>query len=272
MASDIKSARRVLEIFEYFAERRAPAPVMEVAKALGYPQSSTSVLLRSLVALGYLDHDRRQRLFAPNIRLALIANWIQAQSFGEEQVAQQMERLRAVVGESVILGLQNGPYVQYAYILETQEQAIRWHLRIGTLRPMTHAALGQVLLSAKPEGESRLIVRRLNAELEPRLRVDEAEFMKRLQRIRRHGYAVSDGTLTPGAVVLAMMLPPGGGAEPVTAPIAIGIGGPAERLKPRQQEILAHMRIILGSGAAPEAADAAQQAAAPQRRPRKAAA
>jgi DNA-binding IclR family transcriptional regulator len=272
MASDVKSARRVLEIFEYFAERRAPASVMEIAKALGYPQSSTSVLLRSLVELGYLDQDRRLRLYAPNIRLALIGNWIQAQSFGEAQVAQQMERLRSTIGETVILGLQNGTQVQYAYILETQEQAIRWHLRIGTLRPMTHAALGQVLLSVKPEADSRLIVRRLNAELEPRLRVDEAEFMQKLQRIRRQGYAVSDGALSPGAIVLAMMLPPGAGSAPVATPIAIGIGGPAERLKPRQQEILAQMRAVLGAGSAPDADTDALRTAAPQRRARKAAA
>jgi len=50
----VKSAKRVLEIFEFFAERKRPASVGDVVEALGYPQSSTSALLKSLVQLRYL--------------------------------------------------------------------------------------------------------------------------------------------------------------------------------------------------------------------------
>jgi DNA-binding MarR family transcriptional regulator len=49
LGATVKSARRVLEIFEYFASHQAPATVSEIADALGYPRSSTSVLVRSLV-------------------------------------------------------------------------------------------------------------------------------------------------------------------------------------------------------------------------------
>ena len=41
----VKSAGRVLEVFEFFAHRHAPATVSEVTAALGFPLSSTSVLL-----------------------------------------------------------------------------------------------------------------------------------------------------------------------------------------------------------------------------------
>ena len=59
------------EVFEFFAERQAPARLTEVARALGYPASSTFVLLKSLRSLGYLDYDRNDRTFLPTLRSAL---------------------------------------------------------------------------------------------------------------------------------------------------------------------------------------------------------
>ncbi len=42
----VKSAGRVLQIFEFFDEVRREANVVEICATLGYPQSSTSALLR----------------------------------------------------------------------------------------------------------------------------------------------------------------------------------------------------------------------------------
>jgi len=72
----VKSAARVLEVFEYFAGRKTPATVGEVCSALGYPQSSTSVLLKSLLTLGYLSYDQSSRRYAPSVKVASLSEWI----------------------------------------------------------------------------------------------------------------------------------------------------------------------------------------------------
>ena len=72
----VKSAARVLEVFEYFAGRRTPATVGEVCNALGYPQSSTSVLLKSLFTLGYLSYDQGSRRYSPSVKVATLGEWI----------------------------------------------------------------------------------------------------------------------------------------------------------------------------------------------------
>src|SRR3546814_16050692 len=59
----VKSAGRVLEILEYFDDLQRQSTVMEIADALGYPQSSTSALLRSLVGMGYLNYDAHARTY-----------------------------------------------------------------------------------------------------------------------------------------------------------------------------------------------------------------
>ena len=61
MHPTVKSAARVFEVLEYFDRIRRAATVMEIARTLDYPQSSTSVLLRSMVELGYLEQDPARR-------------------------------------------------------------------------------------------------------------------------------------------------------------------------------------------------------------------
>src|SRR3546814_12145725 len=70
--SVVKSAGRALQILEYFDDARREANMIDISRALHYPESSTSILLRSLVALGYLDYDRRKRTYRPNSRVRLL--------------------------------------------------------------------------------------------------------------------------------------------------------------------------------------------------------
>jgi DNA-binding IclR family transcriptional regulator len=48
---DVKSARRVFEALEYFDRERGTLGLKEIAGHLGYPSSSASVLLRSIVGV-----------------------------------------------------------------------------------------------------------------------------------------------------------------------------------------------------------------------------
>ena len=68
----VKSAARVLEVCEFFASRRMPATVRDICHGLGYPQSSTSVLLKSLHTLGYLAYDAAARCYIPASRVTLL--------------------------------------------------------------------------------------------------------------------------------------------------------------------------------------------------------
>lgn len=79
----IKSARRVLEVFEFFASRQEAATVMDVARELGYPQSSTSTLLKSLLKVGYMSYDRHSRRYMPTLRIVLLGTWLQQTMYSE---------------------------------------------------------------------------------------------------------------------------------------------------------------------------------------------
>ncbi|MHC2308715.1 DNA-binding IclR family transcriptional regulator [Bradyrhizobium elkanii] len=72
----VKSAMRTFAVLEFFRKTKRAASVTEISSALEMPQSSTSVLLRCLVELNYLEYERKTRLFIPSYRVNLLGDWI----------------------------------------------------------------------------------------------------------------------------------------------------------------------------------------------------
>jgi hypothetical protein len=106
-SSTAKSAQRAFEILELFGERRTPLSVMDVVRALDYPQSSTSMLLKGLHAFGYLNYDSRQRRYSPTARVALLGAQITRGFFFSGDLAKLAYDLQARTGEEVLFGMQN---------------------------------------------------------------------------------------------------------------------------------------------------------------------
>src|SRR5437867_633342 len=100
----VKSAMRTFEVLELFAERRRPMALYEIYSELGYPQSSTTNLLKSMVLLGYLNYNRVKRTYLPTMRLNLLGNWvagyIQAEGGFRDLVNEMQRRTDETVGLS----------------------------------------------------------------------------------------------------------------------------------------------------------------------------
>lgn len=237
-SSAIKSVERTLGLFEFFRERKRAATVGEIASALSWPQSSTTMLLKSLLNLGYLDYTPQTRRFRPTYRVAVLGNWIQKSLFKSGPLTDIMEAIGEETGETVLLGSQNGARQQYVHIVPGR-QTILFALQIGIMRPMTLTALGCALLTRKTNEEIRAIVRRNNADAEdPAQRVQERQFMLDIEAMRDQGFAESEGKMTPGANVIAMLVP----EQPDLAPLAIGVGGPIARIHEQRDKIIRSMR------------------------------
>ena len=244
--SVVKSAQRVLAILEYFQERRRSATVGDIAGALRLPQSSASMLVKSLVALGYLEYGEKSRLLRPSYRVALLGNWIQKSFFKHGPLTDTMEAIQQDIGETVVLGRQNGPLMQYVHIVDAS-YAVRLIIHVGTLRPMARSALGLMLLAQRPEHQIRAIVRRNNADAEDgELRVNERALLAEIEEIRRQGFAESNGRMVSSATTIAMLVP----ADRKATPLAIGVGGPIERISRRREEIIDVLRRHLAALAA----------------------
>jgi DNA-binding IclR family transcriptional regulator len=228
-AATVKSATRVLEIFEYFDEVRRPVTIQDVAQALSYPHSSTAALLKSLVSLGYLEHDDRGRTFFPSIRISLLGNWVEAEALPIRNVQRLMRRLSADTKCTIILAARLGDHAQYIKVIQGTSP-IRFHVKPSTRRILAFSTIGRVLLSELPLLEARRLIQDALAAM-PERRASTQEIEDELQRIRKRGFALYSDLVTPGATMLAMPIPTG----PSGRPVAIGIAAPKVYFRSRKQ-------------------------------------
>lgn len=239
MNDTVKSARRVLEVLEYFAERQRPATVEEIRQALDYPQSSTSVLLHSLATLGYLSQEQGTRRFQPTIRIALLGSWLIEDTGRGRNPPAMMRRLSAATGDMILLGTQQGMNAVYVKI-EQATNPIRFHMKQGACRPLCTTAIGRALLSSKSDTEIGLIVRRANAERDASdPLMSPSEIIDAVRHGRKLGYFLTKGMVTPGAAVIAMRLD-GLGEHP---PLAVGIGAPIDRIESELSNFVELLRM-----------------------------
>jgi IclR family KDG regulon transcriptional repressor len=243
----IKSAERTLALFEMFSLYQRPLGVGEISKALDAPQPSVSMLVRNLASLGYLEHDRAARTYVPTLRIMLLGSWIHRRFSQEHNLETRLDELVARLGETVVVGIQNGIHSQYV-LAQLPEDPHRLEVQSGLLRPITCTAVGRVLLSLKPDAEIEAIVRRCNAEVEEdRLRVRPSAFMEMIEAIRAQGYARTGGDMTPGQAVIAISIP-----GPIgKMPMAVGVGGKIDRVAEKEDEILAALEEFRSASPAP---------------------
>jgi DNA-binding IclR family transcriptional regulator len=229
----VKSAARVLEIFEYFDDLQRKSTVMEIADALGYPQSSTSALLRSLVGLGYLIYDPPGRTYITSSRVALLGSWVNSQFVVEGSLISMLKELNEKTGDTIVLAMRNGLYVQYIHVVQATSHA-RLHMALGTVRPIAASGAGYAVLSAMSTTEVTRLVMRINAEAEeghPLIQL--RELLDELALIRRKGYAFTCNMVTPGGGMIAALLPRTAGQ----AQLVVGIGGISEVMRSRETEL-----------------------------------
>ena len=223
----IKSAERTLALFELFSKTQAPLTVGHIARELGIPQPSVSMLVQNLTNLGYLDNDRTLRTYSPSIRIVLLGSWI-GKRFGEAQsLAVRLDILQKRVQETAYIAIQTGAHGQYV-MSQTSQAPNSLNVSSGHYRSLTCTAFGRALLALMPDAEVLSWVRRCNAEAEDdQLKVKPRAFAKLIEEVRRKGYGETSGDQTPGLGALSVTFP-----SPIgDIPLAVGVGGPIARMQ-----------------------------------------
>jgi DNA-binding IclR family transcriptional regulator len=209
--SVVKSAARVLKILEYFENVHCEANVIEICRALDYPQSSTSVLLRTMVALGYLQYNVKGRTYIPASKVALLGTWVNRALFRDGNIYRLFDKISELTDHPITVAVRNGAYLQYIHSAQLNAWGRPCHV-VGTTYALTSRGSGLAILSTLSEAEAGKIIRRLNSEApNPDQRVNIIELMRRLCVIRAQGYALASDPVVPDQAEIAMPLSIGGG-------------------------------------------------------------
>jgi DNA-binding IclR family transcriptional regulator len=205
----VKSARRVFEVLEYFDRDRPAASVTDISRALAYPQSSTSVLLKCMRQLGYLYYNRQERTYRPTARVALLGAWVDEGGYRGGKVLNAIDRIAERVGETVVLSSAGIDYaVHHLHIVRADsDRAVVAH--VGQSEPLLHSPQGLLLLASYPDAQIRLAIHRVNAEQENQdLRVNVATKLKELQQLRQQGWIIDPNChADDGVGAVALLLP-----------------------------------------------------------------
>ncbi|MCJ0762496.1 IclR family transcriptional regulator [Variovorax terrae] len=184
--NEVKSAKRVLEILQFFAASQAPASLSQISAALGFPKSSCLALLDTLEAEGYA--------YQASGRYYLTRRWLNEAELvaAHDQVAARirpvLEQLRAQLQETLILAQRSGDRVMYLDVAEA-DRTVRFAAHVGQTKPLHASASGRALLGLMPLPERTRLVDRLRLEAYTGTTViDRASLLEVIEQGNRRGW------------------------------------------------------------------------------------
>jgi len=206
VSSPVKSALRVVEILEYFSQRRRGATVTDISSALDYPQSSTSMLLNSLRTMGYLKLDETTRRYLPTWRVMLLGLWLHDGLFTEGSLIRSMKVLSLKTRAGVMIGLRQGIHIRFILSLPSGNAGAPAYPS-GVVRPICLSAAGKALLASESDREIVRIAQAANAQGTEAERVDVARLVQEIRQCRKRGWTESLDYPRQGWANIAMPLP-----------------------------------------------------------------
>lgn len=223
---NVKSAIRVFEVLEFFDEVQRDASLSDIARRLGYPVSSTSMLLQSMVDAGYLVQGEK-RVYRPTPRVTLLGSWVSPMLSPDGPVISMMQWVGSQCGQTVVLATPERAKVRYIRVVPATS-TVRMHVTPGSVRPFPTSGFGRLFMSQMSEDEVDEIIKLYNAHLaDGQARLNPAEVRKDLLGIRQAGCSVSVDRVSPGAGVVAVHVP----TLLHESPLAVGIGGPSHLIR-----------------------------------------
>lgn len=199
----VKSAERVLRIFELLADHPGGMSNKEISESLGYAPSSTINILKTLSDEGYLNTNEHKKytLGGKLIQLGSIAS--SHLNMGE-LAAPILRGLMEELKETCFMGILS--HNEVVYIAKANSnQTVSTNASIGSKKPLYCTGLGKVFLSFMPEEESDILIKKTKFYRYARNTVRNAdELREQLLRFRQLGYATDDEEIEDGLWCLAV--------------------------------------------------------------------
>lgn len=191
---DVKTAGRVLDVLNLFADVRRPLIYSEVARRLGIPQSSCHGLLKTMVAKGYLYAPGVQSGYYPTQRLLHVAQAICREDPLIRLLQPLLLKLRDLTRETVVLVKLAETQVVYLDVAESP-QAIRYSYEPGGFKVLHATGSGKALLGAMEASERAALLDRLGklGRVTPNTIVSKAELERDVVAGNRRGWHRSFG-------------------------------------------------------------------------------
>ena len=237
----VKSAARVLEVLELFAQQRRAMSGTQICNALNYPKSSANAILKSLVELGYLALNPDNLKYFPSLRVTYLGDWLPGQLLGTVETTKLLESLHEATGETVTLSMQNGFQMQFIRVLPgTFPLSLR--VSEGFMAPIFGTAVGCAYLSTITDVAIRDLYDRAvkRGALKSKAFSLEA-VMADVEAARINGCARGYDRILPDTGAIAAPLI----THSHEQNLVVGIGGLSARIHRSEGSIIKHLKRVI---------------------------
>jgi DNA-binding IclR family transcriptional regulator len=234
-----KVLARTLGVLEAFAGNSRPLSMSEIAHLTATPAASCARLLRSLVQVGLLRELAHGRRYCPTGRLATVAEALAGYNPWPALLAEELQRLGEVSGETVVLGVRQHLSVRTLAVVESL-QSIRYCVEVGTPRPLHASSMGKALLAALPDPQRDALLAQIDYQgYTPATLVSRAALEADLASARQRGWYTNLEETQTGVAALAAPLR---GQHDGDEPLGVALVGPAARVAPALEALAKQLR------------------------------
>ncbi|MGD9945689.1 MAG: IclR family transcriptional regulator [Burkholderiaceae bacterium] len=229
--ASVKSAKRVLDILEFFAARKSPATLAVLAESMALPKTSAFALLRTLEAAGYMYFVRDDLGWYPTSRWADHALKVAEHDPVVPAIHPTLRWLCDESGETAVLGTLAGDQVLYLDAVEP-DLTIRFVAEVGQRKPVYGSSSGRGMLSLMAPEERRKMLDRVNLIRHTPLTITELpEIEAEIERGAARGWHTAFGEFQGGSLSVSVPIQIG------RQPYALIIGAPLERARAKVDEL-----------------------------------
>ncbi len=236
----VKSAARAIEILELFANERRRLTLAQMGGLLDYPKSSLSVLLKSLLAQGYLSYLPTDLSYFPTLKVASLGDWIPSVIFGDELMP-MLQDLRDATSETVTLTTPAGQQMRCLRVL-LGTQRIALQVDEGTGFPILGSAVGAAYLADLPPAACHQFLARALRAGTPAQAIADAERL--VEESRAMGYARVYDKFTEDAGAIAVALPHSAFGDV----LVVAVAGLSSRIKQAELKLVAAIQARIRPG------------------------
>jgi DNA-binding IclR family transcriptional regulator len=181
-------------------ESRGEASAVEIAKRTGEPLSSVYRLLQSLTGVGWVDRGWRRGSYRLGLLLLTIGGQLEDNLDVRECALPSLRRLLNTTGATSYLCVRRD--TRAVCVERLEGQAVRsLAMQLGGSLPLYAGAAPRAILAFLPPAEQRSALKMTRLPGDPP-RPESAAIQADIARVRRDGFAVSDGDVTTGIAAL----------------------------------------------------------------------
>lgn len=228
LSGAVKSADRVLDLFELLGRWDREMSHTEISAALSIPKSSLTLLLRNLVGRGYLEFSSHTKGYRLGQAFSILAQQ-SGRDFDLVACAEPiLKKITSTLGESSALNCLKGKKVEITATVVSPQRLVS-HMRVGDMAPLYATSGGKVILAHLSDELQKEYLATVRLEPISPKTIRTIDTLKReIEMARKTGLAYSFEEFTSGIVGIATVIP-GPPGRPMGA---LHIAMPAVRSNP----------------------------------------